>query len=241
MDETTPRPKPRTLSHQERHPVIPELFRVRLATADDADDILAVYAPFVDTPVTFEEEVPVADAFRARVEDVLDRYPYLVAERDDRVVGYAYAHAQAERAAYAWNVELSVYLAPAAQGVGLGAALYNALIELVRMQGMKCAYARITLPNAASERLHHTFGFQLMGVQKNAGYTCGAWRDVAWLTLPLAAFDPAPKPPVAFPTLVRDAGAAVDGILAHASAVLRSPRCGGGVAAAEDASEDGRS
>ena len=192
--------------------------RIRLATADDADAILAVYAPFLDTPVTFEEEAPSAEAFRKRVAGVLAGYPYLVSEQDGRVVGFAYAHAQAERAAYAWNAELSVYLAHGAQGAGQGSALYGALIELVRLQGMKCAYARVTLPNAASERLHEAFGFQLMGIQRNAGYTCGAWRDVAWLFLPLAAFDPAPEAPVPFPALLCRDAAVVNDVLARANA-----------------------
>lgn len=89
---------------------------------------------------------------------------------------------------------------------------------------MKCAYARVTLPNAASERLHEAFGFQLMGIQRNAGYTCGAWRDVAWLSLPLAAFDPAPEAPVPFPALLCRDAAAVDGVLDRANAAAAAQR-----------------
>lgn len=175
--------------------------RIRLATLNDAHDILAVYTPYVDTPITFEEYVPTYEEFRKRIAILLDDYPYLVAERDGKIVGYAYAHAQDERAAYDWNAELSIYLTPESASRGLGSLLYRALIDLLRAQGVKCAYARVTLPNAASERLHGAFGFELMGIQRNAGYTCEAWRDVAWYTLTLSAFTANPALRKAFPTV----------------------------------------
>ena len=174
---------------------------IRLATCDDADHIRTVYEPYLHTPITFEEELPSPEAFCARMADIISFYPCLVIEHNGRIIGYAYAHRQAEREAYGWNAELSVYLANEAHGHGLGSLLYRTLIELVRMQGVKCAYALVTIPNAASERLHEAFGFTLMGTQRNAGYTCASWRDVAWYTLPLASFDEDPVPVAAFPTL----------------------------------------
>ncbi|MEA5019924.1 MAG: N-acetyltransferase family protein [Gordonibacter sp.] len=183
--------------------------RIRFATPEDADGIRAVYAPYLHTPITFEEELPSPEAFRARIADIVSFYPCLVAEHNSRIIGYAYAHRQAEREAYGWNAELSVYLSTAAHGHGLGSLLYRTLIELVRMQGVKCAYALVTIPNAASERLHETLGFHLMGTQRNAGYTCASWRDVAWYTLPLSSFDADPAPVVAFRTLGSPAVCAV--------------------------------
>lgn len=174
---------------------------VRLAAPEDSEGIRAVYAPYLDTPITFEEAIPPAEEFRARMGGILATYPCLVAESNGVIVGYAYAHRQAEREAYGWNAELSVYLAHEACGFGLGGTLYRALIELVRAQGVKCAYALVTVPNAASERLHEAFGFQLMATQRNAGYTCGSWRDVAWYTLALSEFDADPPPVVPFPHL----------------------------------------
>lgn len=76
-----------------------------------------MYAPFVSTPVTFEEEVPSREAYRKRIESICEKYPCLVAEEGGRIVGFAYAHELRERIAFQWNAELSVYLAPAAQGV----------------------------------------------------------------------------------------------------------------------------
>ena len=89
---------------------------IRLATSADSDAILGFYAPYIDTSITFEEEIPTREAFQARTDGVLAAHPYLVAELDGKVVGYAYAHELRDRGAYRWNSELSVYLAPAAQG-----------------------------------------------------------------------------------------------------------------------------
>ena len=83
---------------------------VRLATEADAAGILAVYAPYIrDTAVTFETETPSLDAFRCRMASIIGDYPYLVVEEDGSIVGFAYAHRLGERAAYAWNAELSIY------------------------------------------------------------------------------------------------------------------------------------
>ena len=172
---------------------------IRLASADDADGIRVVYAPFIDTPVTFEDEVPSCEAYRERIVRICEKYPCLVAEEGGRIVGFAYAHELRERVAFQWNAELSVYLAPAAQGCGAGRRLYAALIELLRLTGIKAVYGVVTSPNPASERLHRAFGFALMGVQPHAGFTCGAWHNVTWYVLEIAPFEDAPAPPVPFP------------------------------------------
>ena len=109
-------------------------------------------------------------------------------------MGYAYAHRQAERAAYQWNAELSVYLDREHTGFGLGRRLYTALMELLRLQGVRTVYALVTLPNKKSEGLHRSMGFRLMGVQRSTGYKDGAWRDVGWFELPIAPYDRDPAP-----------------------------------------------
>ena len=194
---------------------------IRLASTDDADGIRAVYAPFVDTPVTFEEEVPSCEAYRERIAEICEKYPCLVAEEDGRVVGFAYAHELRERIAFQWNAELSVYLAPAAQGQGVGSRLYAALIELLRLMGIKAAYGVVTSPNPASERLHRAFGFALMGVQPHAGFTCGAWHDVAWYVREIAPFEDAPAPPAPFPTYASAHPDQVSEVIARANESLR--------------------
>lgn len=194
---------------------------IRLASADDAGDIRAVYAPFVDTPVTFEEEAPSCETYRERIVRICEKYPCLVAEEGGRIVGFAYAHELRERIAFQWNAELSIYLAPAAQGRGAGSCLYAALIELLRLTGIKAVYGVVTSPNAASERLHHAFGFALMGVQPHAGFTCGAWHDVAWYVREIAPFEDEPAPPAPFPSYASAHPDQVSEVIAQANERLR--------------------
>lgn len=193
---------------------------IRLASTDDADGIRAVYAPFVDTPVTFEEEAPSCEAYRERIAEICEKYPCLVAEEDGRVVGFAYAHELRERIAFQWNAELSVYLAPTTQGQGVGSRLYAALIELLRLTGIKAVYGVVTSPNAASERLHHAFGFALMGTQPHAGFTCGAWHDVAWYVREIAPFEDEPAPPAPFPSYASAHPDQVSEVIARANESL---------------------
>lgn len=169
----------------------------------DAAGILAVYAPYIrETAVTFETEVPAPDAFTARVAGICADFPYLVLEVDGELAGYAYAHRQAERAAYAWNAELSIYLAGKWRGRGLGAPLYRLLERLLTMQGYVNLYGVITASNAGSIRLHEKLGYRQTGLHEKTGWKFGQWHDVAWLhkrvregepgtILPLSALDPA--------------------------------------------------
>ncbi|MDO4841220.1 MAG: GNAT family N-acetyltransferase [Phoenicibacter congonensis] len=190
---------------------------IRLATVDDSDAILAIYEPYISTSITFEETVPRADAFRERVATILKKYPYLVAEIDGEVVGYAYAGAFRERQAYQWNAELSVYLTPKAQGFGLGKRLYACIIELVKLQGVKVLYGIVTCPNEASRKLHERFDFELSLLQKNAGYSCGEWRDVKWYVRYLTdEFEDNPKPPIPFPKFLEENTSLVEEIIANA-------------------------
>ena len=130
---------------------------------------------------------------------IIGDYPYLVVEEDGSIVGFAYAHRLGERAAYAWNAELSIYFAPGCTSRGWGSVLFWALIDLLALQGVRNAYSLITVPNEASLALHEKLGFTLMGVQKEAGYKLGAWHDVAWLRMAIGDFSAAPSPACRFP------------------------------------------
>lgn len=191
---------------------------IRLATIADSDVILAIYAPYIETPITFEEEVPSPDEFRARTASILTKHPYLVAEDEHgTLLGYAYAHPLRERAAYQWLNELSVYLAPEAKGNGLGTALYTALLELIAAQGVKAAYGVVTYPNAASDALHTHLGFELAWHQKHSGYTCGTWHDMSWYVKELAGFEDNPTAPLPFPELLAQQPQLVEDVLAKAN------------------------
>ena len=167
---------------------------VRPARPGDSAALLRIYAQYIDTPVTFEYTLPSKSEFAARIGAVSAEYPYLVCEENGKALGYAYAHRQAEREAYQWNAELSVYLDSAATSRGIGARLYHMLLEILLLQGVRTAYALVTLPNRKSERLHASLGFQTLVVQRKAGFKGGAWHDVAWYAKDIAPHDADPQP-----------------------------------------------
>jgi L-amino acid N-acyltransferase YncA len=145
--------------------------------------------------VSFEAEPPsVADM----AERIRTAHAWLVAERDDEVVGYAYATAHRARAAYRWTAEVSAYVDPRAQRTGVGRALYAELFERLRAAGFRLLVAGVTLPNEASVRLHEAMGFGPVGVYRGVGWKAGAWWDVGWWQLDLGepGGDPPPEPGV---------------------------------------------
>lgn len=168
---------------------------IRMANAGDVQALLAIYAPYVtETAITFEYEVPGEPEFAKRIAQVQEKYPYLIYKAQGQTVGYAYAAPYRARAAYQWDVEVSVYLSPAAQGTGAAAALYRALFALLAAQGVYNIYACITYPNPRSERFHERQGFQRTGVFTGAGYKHSAWRDVIWFEKALRPREGAPEP-----------------------------------------------
>ncbi|MBE6955647.1 MAG: N-acetyltransferase [Ruminococcaceae bacterium] len=183
---------------------------IRPATLRDAEAILAIYAPYVEnTAVSFEYEVPSLRAFEQRMEGIMAFYPYLVWEEEGRILGYAYAHRHQERKAYQWNAELSIYLHPDATHRGIGTALCRALLELLRLQGIKTAYSCVTVPNAASEALHAKMGFSPAGIWHNSGFKLGAWRDVGWFQKALCPYEENPRDPISIHNLPQETVAAV--------------------------------
>lgn len=166
--------------------------QIRLATTDDAAAIAAIYAPFVtNSIISFEVDAPDTAEMAARIDHKLPRFPWLVAEMGGTVVGYAYAGPHRERAAYAWSVEVSVYVADTARRRGVARRLYETLFGLLRRQGFRTAYAGITLPNPASLGFHEAMGFTPVGVYRNVGWKQGRWHDVGWWELPLGNDGPA--------------------------------------------------
>lgn len=160
------------------------------APNSDGAACAAIYGPYVDGAATsFEESPPVAAELATRIERVSTTHPWLVSERDGRVVGFAYAAPHRARPAYRWTAETSVYVDPAHHGLGVGRELYEALLGLLRRQGLHVACAGITLPNDASIGLHEALGFERIGVYRRVGYKAGAWRDVGWWQLFLASAD----------------------------------------------------
>lgn len=176
--------------------------KIRLATGGDAGQIAEIYAPIVrDTIISFEVEPPTADEMRRRIENTLERLPWLVCERRGRVAGYAYAGEHSPRAAYRWSVDVSAYVHEGERRTGVGRALYRSLFAVLTLQGFYNAYAGITLPNPASVGLHEAVGFRPVGVYRGVGYKLGAWHDVGWWELSLQERVAAPDPPIDLPTV----------------------------------------
>eukprot|EP01094_Clydonella_sp_ATCC50884_P025333 TRINITY_DN6617_c0_g1_i1.p1 TRINITY_DN6617_c0_g1~~TRINITY_DN6617_c0_g1_i1.p1 ORF type:complete len:204 (+),score=42.47 TRINITY_DN6617_c0_g1_i1:116-727(+) len=175
---------------------------LRLATSNDAPGIHAIYAPIVEHSYTsFEATPPSPDEMAARIEAVLERYPWLVAEHRGRLLGYAYATPHRGRAGYRWSAEVSVYVAADAQRRGVGRALYAALVALLQAQRVVNLYAGIALPNAASVGLHEALGFVPIARYPKVGYKAGAWHDTGWWHRSINAHDAEPSPPLALSDL----------------------------------------
>lgn len=176
----------------------------RLATEEDARGILAVYAEYIDTSITFEYVLPSLEEFTKRIRDIIEFYPYIVAECDGKIVGYAYSHRAFERIAYRWDAELSVYIARDFCGRGLGKAMYNRLIALSKLQNIHILYAKVTSPNEPSEALHRSMKFDEIAEFKNTGYKNGVWYGVLWYEMRLCEFEEDPTPPLSIHELDAD-------------------------------------
>lgn len=184
---------------------------IRMATEADAEEIRAIYSPYVtDTAVTFEYDVPSAAEFSRRIRNTLQRYPYLVAWDGERVVGYAYASAFHERAAYQWAAETTVYLRQDCRGKGLGKKLYLALENILKRQNMinlnACiAYTAVGdahLDNA-SAAFHERLGYSRVARFTKCGYKFGVWYDMIWMEKLLGAHPATPDPVIPLPEIQR--------------------------------------
>lgn len=171
----------------------------RRVTEEDVVPILAIYAPYVtDSAITFEYDVPSEEEFRQRIRTISAEYPYFVCESDGQIIGYAYAHRHMERAAYQWNAEISIYIRQGFTGKGLGKTMCQALIDLLRLQGIRNVFSCVTIPNERSAHLHHSMEFSTEGIFQNAGYKCGKWQTIAWFRKNIAPYtnEPAPFLPI---------------------------------------------
>ena len=156
--------------------------KIRRAKQEDAEAILAVYAPYVEeTTITFETQVPSLEDFQVRMAAIMEKFPYLVAEADGQILGYAYAHTYYARDAYDWTLELSIYVDRHGRQAGIGKALYDVLEEKLSKQNVVNLLACISLPNAPSIRFHQKRGFEQIGHFKKVGFKFGLWRDIVWM------------------------------------------------------------
>lgn len=182
---------------------------IRNVTASDAPALLAIYAPYVEkTAITFEYDVPSLPDFSARIRRTLERYPYLAAEREGELIGYAYAGPFHERAAYDWCVETSIYLKMEERGRGVGTRLYAALEDALARQGVLNANACIAWPEQedayltqGSVRFHEALGYRRIGQFHDCGFKFGRWYSMVWMEKLLGAHPAAPAPVVPYRSL----------------------------------------
>lgn len=169
--------------------------QIRFADQNDAAAMLAIYTPYIrDTAITFEYDVPSVTEFAGRIETVTAQFPWLLCEVDGQAAGYAYASRFRPRAAFQWDAEVSVYLSPAFQRMGIATALYNCLESILLAQGYRNLYALITHPHPASEGLHTSRGYRTLGVYHGTGFKFGKWHDLTVMEKQLAPLSGEPLP-----------------------------------------------
>jgi len=163
--------------------------RIRVATKQDAEELLKIYAPYVEnTAITFEHTVPTVQEFAQRIHHVLEKYPYLIAEREGKIVGYTYAGTFKERAAYDWAVETTVYVREDQKKTGIGRELYEALEKLLALQNIQNLNACIAYLEVEDQYLTHNsvqfhehLGYRLVGEFYKCGYKSGRWYNMVWM------------------------------------------------------------
>ena len=155
---------------------------IRIATSDDAKELLNIYKYYVEnTAITFEYDVPSIEEFSERIKNTLKKYPYLIAENEDGIYGYAYASAFKSRQAYDWAVETSIYVKNGDSRHGVGTLLYNELEKYLKLQNIINVNACIAYPNEKSEDFHKKFGYKTVAHFTKCGYKFGQWHDMIWM------------------------------------------------------------
>ncbi len=186
-----------------------DAIRIRTASVEDAAALLEIYAPYVkNTAVTFEYEVPSVEEFAGRIRRIQANYPYLLAEADGEPLGYAYANAFQERAAYAWAVETTIYIKAGKKRSGIGSRLYHTLEQILRMQNILNVNACIAYPEQEDSYLtkdsvlfHEKQGYRRVGTFHNCGYKFHRWYNMVWMEKQIGAHISDQPPVKAFPEI----------------------------------------
>ena len=179
---------------------------IRLATEFDIPQILDIYAPYIlHTAVSFEYSVPTLEAFTERFRTITAQFPWVVWEKDEKVLGYAYGSLPFERAAYSWCSEVSIYLAPQIHGKGVGRQLYGVLEHIMQRQGYHVIYSLITSENEVSLRFHKKYGYIPRAEFPDCGFKFGRWLGIFWLEKRLKSVEIPSKMPTPWQAIRQDA------------------------------------
>jgi len=157
---------------------------IRNVNPDDAAQVAEIYNYYIkNTHQTFETEVLSPDEMRERIEEIRADYPYLVAEEDGEIYGYAYAAQFKMRQAYEFSAEVSIYVKADAKQRGIGTQLYEKLFAQLQETDIHALIAGISLPNDGSIRFHEKLGFTKVAHFREVGYKLGRWVDVGYWEL----------------------------------------------------------
>ncbi|ETO98823.1 acetyltransferase (GNAT) domain protein [Lachnoanaerobaculum sp. MSX33] len=162
---------------------------IRLARPEDAKNLLEIYAYYVkETAISFETEVPSVEEFKFRIEEILKKYPYIVACYDDEILGYAYLHPFVGRKAYELSAETTIYLNPDKKKMGIGKKLYSVLEDIAKAQNITNLYSCIGYVDKEDEYLnnnsaefHEHMGYRMVGKFENCGHKFDRWYHMIWM------------------------------------------------------------
>ena len=163
--------------------------KLRIVRTEDAEKLLEIYRPYVEkTAISFEYEVPSLDEFKGRIINTLKKHPYLVAEKEGEILGYAYTSDFVGRVAYDHSSEMTIYLDETKRKMGIGRKLYSAIEEICKAQNITNLYACIGYPETEDEYLtrdsvhfHSRLGYRMVGQFFQCGYKFGRWYDMVWM------------------------------------------------------------
>ena len=202
---------------------------IRTALPEDGEEILNIYTPYVEkTAITFEYDVPGIREFQGRIGKTGKRYPYLVAQREGEILGYAYTGPFVGRAAYDWAAEVSIYLREDCRRMGIGRKLYAAIEGISRAQHITNLCACIGTVDQEDEyltnnsaRFHAHLGYRMVGEFRKCGYKFGRWYNMVWMEKIIAEHEDRPEPVIPFPELGRDILAGLGVMETEAGACVR--------------------
>ena len=162
--------------------------KIRDAQVEDAQRLLEIYSHYVlNTAVSFEYEVPTLEEFSERIRSIKKKYPYLVCEKDGKIIGYVYASAYSERTAYDWTVSTSIYIDKDFRRNGAGSLLYKELESRLKKMGIINLLAGVAFCDPQDEYLTHdspnfhlSQAYTQVAYMPQVGKKFGRWYDLKW-------------------------------------------------------------
>jgi len=186
--------------------------KISVAAPSDAAEMLEIYSYYVDnTAISFEYTPPTTAEFAQRIEKTLKKYPWIKAELDGKIIGYAYTGAFKERDAYIFSAETSIYVSRTARRSGVGRLLYSAIENISKLQHILNLNACIGCPKHEDEhltfdsmRFHEKLGYSLVGKFNDSGYKFSQWYDMIWMEKMIGEHTAAPLKFRPFPEISPD-------------------------------------